>query len=126
MAILRASEIREMNAGTIDEKLVELKGELNSERGKIESGGRASNPGRIKEIKKTIARLITIKQQKATGKVPEAKKKAPKPKEEKKQEKKAEKSEEKQGKGAKTDEEKVENKEEKKEEKAAETDVKKE
>ncbi|PSG98836.1 MAG: 50S ribosomal protein L29 [Nanohaloarchaea archaeon SW_7_43_1] len=60
MAILKADEIRNMNERELDEKLADLKKEIVEERGQIETGGFADNPGRIGEIKKTIARIKTI------------------------------------------------------------------
>jgi large subunit ribosomal protein L29 len=40
-------------------RLNELRLELAKERGQIAIGGTPSNPGRIKEIKRTIARILT-------------------------------------------------------------------
>jgi large subunit ribosomal protein L29 len=40
-------------------RLNELRLELAKERGQIAVGGSPSNPGKIKEIKKTIARILT-------------------------------------------------------------------
>jgi large subunit ribosomal protein L29 len=40
-------------------RLSELRLELAKEKGNIAIGGTPSNPGRIKEIKKTIARILT-------------------------------------------------------------------
>ena len=60
MAILRISEIRAM---TIDERADEfenLKNELVRERALTSAGGSPENPGRIGEIRRTIARLKTI------------------------------------------------------------------
>ena len=61
MAILTADEIRNMDDRELDEKLADLKKEIVEERGQIETGGFADNPGRIGEIKKTIARIKTIR-----------------------------------------------------------------
>lgn len=63
MAILRSEEIRDMSKEEIDEKTFELRSELLRERSKIASGGVADNPGRIKEIRRTIARILTIKKE---------------------------------------------------------------
>ncbi len=60
MAILRAEEIRELSIEQMQEKLKELKQELFSERSKKAAGGAPENPGRIREIKRTIARINTI------------------------------------------------------------------
>ena len=63
MAILRSEEIRDMSEGEMDDKIFELRSELLRERSKIASGGVADNPGRIKEIRRTIARILTIKKE---------------------------------------------------------------
>jgi len=60
MAILRKKEIREMSEKERKEKLNELKLELMKEKGAIEVGGSIKSPGRIREIRKTIARILTI------------------------------------------------------------------
>jgi large subunit ribosomal protein L29 len=60
MAILRISEIRAM---TIDERVDEfetLKNELVRERALTSAGGSPENPGRIGELRRTIARIKTI------------------------------------------------------------------
>ncbi len=40
-------------------RLNELKLELVKEKGQIAIGGSASNPGKVKEIKRTIAKILT-------------------------------------------------------------------
>ncbi len=60
MAILRTDDIREMDTGELREKLNDLRKELVEERGQIEVGGFADNPGRIKEMRKTIAKINTV------------------------------------------------------------------
>lgn len=64
MAILRSEEIRDLGAEELEEKLSELRNELLREKSMIASGGAPENPGRIKEIRRTIARILTIKSQK--------------------------------------------------------------
>ncbi len=64
MAIMRVKEIRELAPDLLDKRIEELSVELNSERGTVASGGKASNAGRIREIRRTIARIITIKKEK--------------------------------------------------------------
>ena len=61
MAILTADKIRNMDKRELDEKLADFKKEIVEERGQIETGGFADNPGRIGEIKKTIARIKTVR-----------------------------------------------------------------
>jgi large subunit ribosomal protein L29 len=64
MAILKASEIREMSIQEMKEKIVELKKELMKENVNKAIGGAPSNPGRVKELKRTIARILTIMNEK--------------------------------------------------------------
>ncbi len=63
MAILRVDEIRTMNANERLEELDKLKLELIRERAIASAGGAPENPGRIKEIRKTIARIKTIQKE---------------------------------------------------------------
>jgi large subunit ribosomal protein L29 len=60
MAILRTSEIRAMSLDERADELEALKGELVRERALTSAGGAPENPGRIGEIRRTIARIKTI------------------------------------------------------------------
>ena len=64
MAILKTKKMREMSTKELDEKLKELRLEISKEIASSEVGGTVKNPGRIREIKKTIARILTIKKEK--------------------------------------------------------------
>jgi large subunit ribosomal protein L29 len=64
MAILRSDEIQDLSIEEMNEKLAELQAELLRQKSMIASGGAPENPGRIKEIRRTIARILTIKTQK--------------------------------------------------------------
>lgn len=68
MAILKSEKIREMEIGRIKEKLEELEDELVKVNTKIGSGGVPENPGKVKEIKRTIARIKTILKEKRESK----------------------------------------------------------
>ena len=48
-----------MNDADLIKRLNELRLELAKEKGQIAIGGSPSNPGRVREIKKTIARVLT-------------------------------------------------------------------
>ncbi len=61
--MLKAKEIREMSEDEIEKKLNDLRLELMKERAKITIGGVPENPGRVKEIKKAIARILTIRKE---------------------------------------------------------------
>jgi large subunit ribosomal protein L29 len=60
VAIHRADEVRKMSAKERSEHLTELGNELLRERSMKASGGAPENPGRIREIRRTIARIKTI------------------------------------------------------------------
>jgi large subunit ribosomal protein L29 len=60
MAILRTKEIRAMSLDERADELENLKNELVRERALTSAGGAPDNPGRIGEIRRTIARIKTI------------------------------------------------------------------
>ncbi len=53
-------EIREMDEKDLKTQISDLQQELVQERGQIEVGGFSDNPGRISEMRKTIARMKTV------------------------------------------------------------------
>lgn len=67
MAIIKKSKIREMADAEMQTRLFEFQRELNTERGMLATGGRTSNPGKIRQLKKGIARMITILHERKTG-----------------------------------------------------------
>ena len=60
MARLRADELRGMGVGELKEKLRELRTELARERAAAAAGTSAENPMRIRELKRAIARVLTV------------------------------------------------------------------
>jgi len=60
VAILKAEEARDLSDKELKEKMNDLRKEIIEEKGQIEIGGFADNPGRISEMRKTIARIKTI------------------------------------------------------------------
>ncbi|VVC01022.1 50S ribosomal protein L29 [uncultured archaeon] len=76
MALLKSSKVRDFADAELKAKLFEYQKELNSERGLLASGGRTSNPGKLRELRKTIARIITIMHERKLGLVRGAAKKA--------------------------------------------------
>ncbi len=64
MAIMRKKELRKMETKDIDKKVGELRLEMAKERANIKIGANVTSPGRIKEIRRTIARANTIKREK--------------------------------------------------------------
>lgn len=65
MAILKMKKIREMSEKDLDDRLHDLKLELSKERASSEIGT-VKNPGRIGEIRRTIARILTLRNAKQT------------------------------------------------------------
>ncbi|EJN58667.1 large subunit ribosomal protein L29 [Halogranum rubrum] len=60
MAILYPDEIRDMTPAEREAELEELETELLNTKAVQAAGGAPDNPGRVKELKKTIARIKTI------------------------------------------------------------------
>lgn len=60
MAILKSKEIRRMSEKERKEKMKELKNELLKMRTLVAGGGTIESPGRIFELRRTIARIHTI------------------------------------------------------------------
>jgi large subunit ribosomal protein L29 len=59
MAIFRANEVKQLSDTELVEQEQKLKLELIQERGKVSAGGATENPGRIREVRRTIARIQT-------------------------------------------------------------------
>jgi large subunit ribosomal protein L29 len=60
MAILRMKEIRGLTPAERKKKLDELRAELTRSRALRTGGGSVESPGRIKEIRRAIARILTV------------------------------------------------------------------
>jgi large subunit ribosomal protein L29 len=66
--VLKIKEIREFTPEEKQEKLRELKEELMHERGVSAMGGSPPSPGKIRQIRTSIARLLTIMQEEGENK----------------------------------------------------------
>lgn len=60
MAILKSDEIRDMSIEEMEARLAELRSELAREKAVAAGGGALENPGKVKELRRTIARVLTI------------------------------------------------------------------
>lgn len=60
MVKLRPREIREMSEAEREKRLVELRTELSNQRAILASGGAVENTGKIKTLRKAIARIMTV------------------------------------------------------------------
>lgn len=59
MAIFRATEVVQLSDVELSEQLAKLQLELLQDLGKVSAGGATENPGRIRELRRTIARIKT-------------------------------------------------------------------
>ena len=62
MPILRMKDLRKMNKKQREEKKKELMIELFKEKGSADLSGSVENPGKIKEIRRTVARIESLKE----------------------------------------------------------------
>lgn len=85
MAIMRLKEITEMSSEDRTQKLVDLRAELTRIKTMVKAGGAVDNPAKIRELRKTIAQILTVENENKLG----IRKTTEEP--EKKQKKKAEK-----------------------------------
>jgi len=75
-----------MDKKGLDDKLVELKKELIKLNAQVAVGASIKNPGQVKKVKKSIARVLSVAEEKKNAPKKEVKKEQPKPKEAKKKE----------------------------------------
>jgi large subunit ribosomal protein L29 len=85
MAIIRLQEIINMSSEDRTKKLSELRTELARMKTMIRAGGAVENPTRVRELRKTIAQILTVENEqklnlRAPAPVKEEKKAAKKPK----------------------------------------------
>lgn len=57
---LRAKELRQMSSEEVEKALDQLRESLLHERASVALGGAPSNPGKIKSIRRQIARIKTV------------------------------------------------------------------
>ncbi|MCX8198140.1 MAG: 50S ribosomal protein L29 [Candidatus Micrarchaeota archaeon] len=67
MAILKSSKARELSDAELQAKLFEFQKELNTERGILAAGGRSSNTGKLRQLRKAVARVLTILHERKLG-----------------------------------------------------------
>ena len=56
---MKYKEVKDLATDEINSKVLEMKQELSKERARISSGTRSENPGKIKKLKRDIARMFT-------------------------------------------------------------------
>ncbi|MEM5797689.1 MAG: 50S ribosomal protein L29 [Candidatus Aenigmatarchaeota archaeon] len=65
---MKTKELHSMDTKDLDKRLSELKLELMKEIGNVKRGRPIKNPGKIRVLRKDIARILTIKRQKSVVK----------------------------------------------------------
>jgi len=60
MPILRTKDIRAMSPEDRQKKLMELRTELLRLKTMVKAGGSIENPARVRELRKAIARILTV------------------------------------------------------------------
>jgi large subunit ribosomal protein L29 len=65
MAILRKKDIRKLEGKELDKKLDEMRLELAKQRASVKIGATVTSPGRIRELRKTVARGLTVKKERS-------------------------------------------------------------
>jgi large subunit ribosomal protein L29 len=67
MPILRLKDISDMSSEDRTKKLSELRAELARLKTMVRAGGAVENPARMKELRKTIAQILTIENENKLG-----------------------------------------------------------
>ena len=67
MPILRLKDINSMSSEERAKKLSELRAELARLKTMVRAGGAVENPARIRELRKTIAKILTIENEDKLG-----------------------------------------------------------
>ena len=63
MAILKTKEIRAMKEADREKQLKDLRNDLLKQRAITATGGAPESPGRIRELRRAIARILTIQKE---------------------------------------------------------------
>ncbi len=63
MALFRARDVSQLSDVELVEQIDKLRMDLIQYRGKVSAGGAPENPGKIGEIRRTIARIMTEQNQ---------------------------------------------------------------
>ena len=62
---MKKRDLKKMSNSDLDKNLNDLRLELMKEKANVEMGGNVKNPGRIRAIRKNIARILTLKAEKS-------------------------------------------------------------
>lgn len=67
MPILRVKDIRSMSSEDRRKKLTELHTELARLKTMVKAGGSIENPSRVRELRKAVARILTVENEERHG-----------------------------------------------------------
>lgn len=67
MPILRLKDVRSMSTEDRDKKISELRAELARLKTMIRAGGAVENPARVRELRKAIAKILTLQNEDKLG-----------------------------------------------------------
>ena len=67
MTLIRVKEIRSMSSEDRSKRLSEFRTELLRLKIMIKAGGTVENPARVKQLRKAIAKILTIEQERKLG-----------------------------------------------------------
>jgi|SRR5665648_353512 len=67
MPIMRMKEIAEMTPTVREQRLIDLRVELARIRTMVKAGGAVENPTRIRQLRKTIAQILTVQNEQVLG-----------------------------------------------------------
>ena len=65
MALMRKKDMRKLEGKELEKKLGEMRLELAKQRASVKIGASVTSPGRIRELRKTVARGLTIKKERS-------------------------------------------------------------
>lgn len=65
MTVLKKKDIRKLDVKESGKKMDELRLELAKERAKVDVGATVTSPGQIRNIRRSVARILTIEKEKA-------------------------------------------------------------
>ncbi|MEK6948474.1 MAG: 50S ribosomal protein L29 [Nanoarchaeota archaeon] len=67
MAVLKKDQLKTMSKEEMDKNLTEMRKEIMKLKAQVSRGTQPENPGKIRALKRMIARILTIQNQKKTG-----------------------------------------------------------
>ncbi len=68
MALIRKSKLKEMTLNDMEQELKKTRSELQSENASRATGGKPKSPGRVRQLRRLVARLTTLMRQKSAKK----------------------------------------------------------